>query len=67
MAKATWKMPEEFLMKISRLADKTDTIIPKVLDAGAEVVESKVRSNLAWQNGQSHMGTAETGRKTLDG
>ncbi|WP_027103900.1 HK97-gp10 family putative phage morphogenesis protein [Faecalispora sporosphaeroides] len=47
MAKATWKMPEEFLMKISRLADKTDTIIPKVLDAGAEVVESKVRSNLA--------------------
>ena len=34
-------------MKISRLADKTDTIIPKVLDAGAEVVESKVRSNLA--------------------
>ena len=36
-------MPEEFLMKISRLADKTDTIIPKVLDAGAEVVESKVQ------------------------
>ena len=39
MAKATWKMPEDFLMK-------TDEIIPKVLEAGAEVVEDKVRSNL---------------------
>ena len=38
MAKATWKMPEEFLMKVSRLADKTDEIIPKVLEAGAEAV-----------------------------
>ena len=27
MAKATWKMPEDFLMKVSRLADKTDEII----------------------------------------
>lgn len=33
-------------MKVSRLADKTDEIIPKVLEAGAEVVEDKVRSNL---------------------
>ena len=42
MAKATWKMPEDFLMKVSRLADKTDEILPKVLEAGAEVVEDKV-------------------------
>ena len=28
MAKATWKMPEDFLMKVSRLADKTDEPIP---------------------------------------
>ena len=33
-------------MKVSRLADKTDEILPKVLEAGAEVVEDKVRSNL---------------------
>ena len=46
MAKATWKLPEDFLIKVSRLADKTDEIIPKVLEAGAEVVEDKVRSNL---------------------
>ena len=43
MAKATWKLPEDFLIKVSRLADKTDEIIPKVLEAGAE---DKVRSNL---------------------
>lgn len=46
MAKATFKMPEDFLMKISRLGEQTDTIIPKVLEAGAEVVEDKVRANL---------------------
>lgn len=47
MAKATWKMPDDFLMKVSKLADKTDEILPKVLEAGAEVVENKVRSNLS--------------------
>ncbi len=46
MAKATMKMPEDFLLKISQLADQTDVIIPKVLEAGGEVVVSKVRSNL---------------------
>ena len=46
MAKVQMKMPEDFLMKVSRLADKTDEILPKVLEAGAEVVEDKVRSNL---------------------
>lgn len=46
MAKATMQMPEEFLLKISRLGEKTDEIIPEVLKAGAEIVEKKVRSNL---------------------
>ena len=39
-------------MKVSRLADKTDEIIPKVLEAGAEVVEDKVRSNLQSVTGE---------------
>lgn len=47
MAKATWKMPDDFLMKVSKLADKTDDILPKVLESGAKVVENKVRSNLS--------------------
>ena len=44
-------------MKVSRLADKTDEIIPKVLEAGAEVVEDKVRSNLQSVIGSS-LGTS---------
>jgi HK97 gp10 family phage protein len=39
-------MPEDFLLKLSRLEEKTDEIIPKVLEAGGEVVEVKVKSNL---------------------
>lgn len=46
MAKANLKMPEEFLMKVSKLADQTDVIIPKVLEAGGDVVLEKVKSNL---------------------
>ena len=46
MASLSYKMPEDFLLKVSSLADKTDTIIPKVLEAGGEVVKAKVKSNL---------------------
>lgn len=46
MAKVDFKMPEDFLLKVSRLAEKTDEIIPKVLEAGAKVVYDKVKSNL---------------------
>ncbi|HOE18094.1 MAG: HK97 gp10 family phage protein [Saccharofermentanales bacterium] len=46
MAKVDVKMPEEFLLKISRLGEKTDEIIPRVLETGGEVVLDKVKSNL---------------------
>jgi len=46
VAKVTMKMPEDFLQKVSRLNDKTDEIIPRVLEAGGEVVLDKVKSNL---------------------
>ena len=46
MARASFKMPEDFLTKVSTLADKTDEIIPKVLKEGGEVVAAKVKSNL---------------------
>ncbi|WVE13966.1 hypothetical protein VW927_11970 [Enterococcus faecalis] len=42
MAKAIMKMPEDFLMKVSKLESKTDEILPRVLESGAEVVEAKV-------------------------
>ena len=46
MAKVNMKMPEEFLMKVSKLADQTDVIIPKVVEAGGDVALEKVKSNL---------------------
>ena len=46
VAKVEIKMPEEFLVKVSKLADQTDSIIPKVLAKGGEVVVAKVKSNL---------------------
>lgn len=46
MAKATMKMPDELLMKLSKLGDKTDEIVSKVLEAGGEVVLDKVKANL---------------------
>ena len=61
MAKATMKMPEDFLLKLSRLGEKTDEILPKVLEAGGEVVEAKVKSNLQAVIGNS---TKEESRST---
>ena len=39
-------MPEDFLEKISQLGEKTDEIIPRVLEAGGNVVLEQVRGNL---------------------
>ena len=61
MAKATFKMPDEFLMKVSKLEERTDEILPRVLEAGAEVVEAKVRSNLRAAIGKD---TKEPSRST---
>ena len=46
MARASFVLPESFLLDISKLADKTDEIVPKVLEAGGKVVLARVRGNL---------------------
>ena len=61
MAKAAFKMPEDFLLKLSRLGEKTDEIIPKMLEGGGEDVEAKVKSNLQAVIGS---GTKEESRST---
>ena len=61
MGKATMKLPEEFLLKISRLGEKTDEILTRVLEAGGEVVRAKVKSNLQGVIGK---GTQEQSRST---
>ena len=61
MARCDIRMPEDLLLKLSRLGEKTDKIIPKVLEAGGEIVESKVKSNLQAVIGS---GTKEESRST---
>ena len=61
MAKVDFKMPEDFLLKLSRLGERTDEIVTKVLESGGEVVASRVRSNLSESIGQ---GTKEKNRST---
>ena len=46
MASVKFTMPDDFLDSISKLESRTDEIIPKVLEAGGEVVLAKVQSNL---------------------
>jgi HK97 gp10 family phage protein len=53
MADVKIQMPEEFLLRLSRLAEKTDEILPKVLEAGGKVALQKVKSNLESVVGRS--------------
>lgn len=62
MARVSFKMPEEFLLKVSSLVEKTDEIIPKVLEAGGEVAKAKVKSNLQMAVGNNtKIGSRSTG------
>ncbi|MEA4824067.1 MAG: HK97-gp10 family putative phage morphogenesis protein [Clostridiaceae bacterium] len=61
MGKAITQLPEDFLLNLSQLGDRTDEIIPRVLQAGGEVVKAKVRSNLKSVIGS---GTKEESRST---
>ena len=47
MAKVQMLLPDDFLQRLSKLGDKTDSITKEVLKAGGEVVLKKVQSNLA--------------------
>lgn len=47
MAKCEMKLPEDFLLKISRLGSDFDSVADSVLQAGGEVVLARVRSNLS--------------------
>lgn len=53
MAKAQIKMPDEFLMKLSKLGDKTDEIAEKALVAGGEIIYEETKSQLQGVIGQS--------------
>ena len=61
MAKVDIKMPDEFLQKLSRLGNDFDEVAESVLEAGGEVVLSRVKGNLAGVVGQ---GTKYDSRST---
>ena len=61
MAKVDIKMPDEFLQKLSRLGSDFDEVAESVLEAGGEVVLSRVKGNLAGVGGQ---GTKYDSRST---
>ena len=62
MARCDVKMPEEALLKLSRLGSDMDAVAEKVLEAGGNVVLSKVRSNLASVIGSgTHYDSRSTG------
>ena len=60
------KMPDVFLQKISRLGNKTDEIVPKVLAVGAEIVERKVKSNLRAAIGNGIKGESRSTGELVD-
>lgn len=61
MAKVTIKMPDEFLLKVSRLGEHTDVIVEVALEKGGQVALDRVRSNLAGVIGK---GTKKPSRST---
>lgn len=46
MANATIKMPDEFLIRLSRMGARSDEIAAKALRAGGEVLLKKTKANL---------------------
>ena len=47
MARAEYRLPDDFLDAIAKLESRTDEIIPRVLEVGGQVVLDQVRSNLS--------------------
>jgi len=63
MARASYKLPEDFLNKISKLNEKLDDIVPRVLIEGAAPVLKKAKDNLSQRIGQ---GTKKPSEATGD-
>ena len=61
MAKCLMQMPTEFLERISALGEKTDEIVPRVLDEGGKVMLAKVKGNLQAVIGKGKYKSRATG------
>lgn len=61
MAKVDIKMPDEFLLKVSKLGSDFDPVAEKILKAGGEVIFKRTKSNLSAVVGK---GTKHESRST---
>lgn len=61
MAKVDIKMPDDFLLKVSKLGSDFDPVAEKVLKAGGEIVFKRTKSNLSAVIGK---GTKHESRST---
>jgi len=61
LAKVDIKMPDEFLLKVSKLGSDFDPVAEKVLKAGGEVIFKRTKSNLSAVVGK---GTKHESRST---
>ena len=61
MAKCLMQMPTDFLDRISKLGEKTDEIVPRVLDEGGKVMLKKVKANLQAVIGKTKYKSRATG------
>ena len=59
MAKCQVELPEEFMLKLSRLGKQTDAVAEKVLEVGGEIMLDKIKDNL-----KAVVGKAEDSRST---
>jgi len=54
-------MPDDFLRKISALGERTDEIVPRVLEKGGEAMLKKVKANLRTVIGKTKYPSRATG------
>lgn len=65
MGRITIKMPTEFMDQLTKAAEKTDTAIPKALEAGGKVVFETMKANLRSAIGRDTKYTSRSTGKLL--
>ena len=65
MAKISIRMPTAFMDQLAKASEKTDTAIPKALEAGGKVVFDKMKSNLSSAIGRNTKNKSRSTGKLL--
>ena len=65
MVKVSIQLPTEFLDQLTKIAEKTDTAIPKALEAGGKVVFEKMKANLSGAIGRNTKNKSRSTGKLL--